>query len=323
MLAATARFLNRVLPRTYALLSLAPRLAIAYFWQRRLEAAGLGRPLLKLPFDRYRSSDEVFIMGTGASINDYGEDRWRVIRAHDSISMNFFLLHPHVPTIHVMEDIRGIRAELLRRRYMEVGDYDKVPLLLKTQLTNLSRERVQARIASLRNLDEAVLTNVYLSMDVVAPGRTVADLEASNRALAALGLWRPKPRLAVLVKQGGSVSYIINLAVRAGYRRIILCGVDLNHTEYFYDSRRADLEAAGLPVPINDQTGPVHSTNDPAQKRIPMHQVILAMKRSVLDPAGVEVLVASDSSALYPDLPSYDWGQAVSRLHGPADTSEV
>jgi hypothetical protein len=118
----------------------------------------------------------------------------------------------------------------------------------------------------------------------------------------------------VLTKRRGSVSYVINLAVRAGYGRVVLCGIDLNHTEYFYDSRRAEFERSGLPVPINDEGGPVHSTNDPEQDPVTMRHVILAIKQKILDPMGVELMVGSQTSALYPAVPQFDWTNAVAEL---------
>jgi hypothetical protein len=288
---------------------------MAMLWLNRIERAGFGQRLSRLPFEQRRTSDTVFVLGTGASINAYQPEWWDVIRRHDSISMNFFLLHDHVPTFHVMEDLQGIRTALLNHRYVEKGDYRGVPLILKTQLTNLSAGRVKARLDNLAALPPEVHSNAYFSVDVLAAARTMEELEASYRISARWGLWRPKRRFLLLTKQGGSISYIVNLAVRAGYRRVVLCGVDLNHTEYFYDSRRAELEAAGVPVPINDQIGQVHDTNDPTQKPMKMHDIILAMRRAVLNPAGITILVGSETSALYPDLGRFDWEDAVSTMH--------
>jgi hypothetical protein len=303
------RALNDRFPKLYAALSLAPRLAISLFWLRKLERDGLGRRLSSLEFSDLADST-IFVFGTGASINDYPEEWWSVIRNHHSVGMNFFLLHEHVPTYHVMEDVHGIRAQLLRYRYLERGDYRAVPLIVKTQLTNLSTRRVKERIEELEALPASIREQTYLSLDFLAAGRTVLEMEESYQRLAAWGLWKPKRRFLVLTKRRGSVSYVINLAVRAGYRRIVLCGIDLNHTEYFYDSRRGEFERSELPVPINDEVGPVHSTNDPDQDPVTIHDVILAIKNGILDPMGIELMVGSRSSALYPELAQFDWATA-------------
>jgi hypothetical protein len=286
---------------------------------RRLEHSGSGQPLSRLDFSKYRSSDTVFVFGTGASINEYPQSWWDVVRSHDSIGMNFFLLHEHVPTFQVMEDVHGIRARLLRTRYLDTGDYRGVPLIVKTQITNLSSKRVGERVDELSELPDEIKPHVYLSVDLLAAGKTVEDMETSYRLMDRLGFWRPKPRFLLLSKRRGSVSYVINLAVRAGYRRIVLCGVDLNHTEYFYDSRRDEFSAAGVPVPINDEVGPVHSTNDPGENPVTIHQVILAIKRTILDPHGIELYVGATSSALYPEVPRFGWESSMNNRALPAD----
>lgn len=317
-LARTARFLNRSFPQSYATLSLLPRLGQAYQWLYRLERASAGRRLSELPLQRLKTSDTVFIFGTGSSINTYPEEYWRVIRHHDSIGMNFFLLHEHVPTIHVMESVSGVRRSLLTTRYVEWGDYRETPLVMKTQLTNLSKNRVGSRISELRDLHPDVLSHTYLSVDVLAAGKTIDDMETAYRLTDRLGLWKPKSRFLMLTKRRGSVAYVVNLAVRAGYRRIVLCGIDLNHTEYFYDSRRNELEAKGLPLPSNPEQGTVHSTNDPAKHPVTIHSVLVTINEQILDPAGVELLVGSETSALHPDLPCFDWKDAATALiHEP------
>jgi hypothetical protein len=313
-----ARFANTRFPKTYALLSAAPRLAASLWWMRYLERHGVGQRLTRLDFGARRTSDTIFVLGTGASINDYPASWWSVIGSAESVAMNFFLLHEHVPTYHVVEDVHGIRARLLARRYVEIGDYRDVPLIVKTQLTNLSYRRVRRRIDELAELPSKVRESVYLSLDFLAAGATVEEMESAYRSLAKLGLWEPRDRFLALTKRRGSVSYAINLAVRAGYRRIVLCGIDLNHTEYFYDSRRERLEKAGLPVPINDEPGTVHSTNDPERNPVTIHQVILGIRDIVLQPRGIELMVAAPTSALYPDLPLFDWAAAPTGRETPS-----
>ena len=307
----TARFLNRSFPQSYAAVSLLPRLGSGYLWLRRLERAGAGRRLDRLSICAYRKSDTVFVFGTGASINDYPPEYWELVRDHDSIGMNFFLLHEHVPTFHVMENVSNERKHLLRIRYAEHGDYKNTPLIIKTQLTNLSANRVRRRIGDIYDLPPEVRVNAYLSLDLLAAGDSVNDMVGAYRLTEKLGLWRPKPHFLLLTKRRGSVAYIVNFAVRAGYRRIVLCGVDLNHPEHFYEVRRHELESAGLPVPLNDETGPVHGTNDPSKHPVVIHDVLLAMKDSILDPAGIELLVGSETSALYPDLSCFNWAEAI------------
>lgn len=310
----TARFLNRSFPQLYAYASLGPRLLVAHQWLRRLEKAGVGQRLSSLPVQDHQTSNTIFVFGTGASINQYPAEWWDVIQRHDSIGMNFFLLHHHVPTFHVMETVNGIRRQLLYSRYVERGDYKGVPLLLKTQLSNLSPRRVADRVQKISTLHPQVQSNVYLSLDLLAAGRDIGDMETAYRLSERLGLWTPRERFLMLTKRRGSVSYIINFAVRAGYRNIVLCGIDLNQSEHFFESQRRELESAGLPVPQKPDEGPIHETNDPAKDPVTISHVITCLKQNILDPAGVSLTVASASSALYPEIPVFEWEKALN--HG-------
>jgi hypothetical protein len=40
----------------------------------------------------------------------------------------------------------------------------------------------------------------------------------------------------------------------------------------------------------------------------------MAIKKQILDPAGIELFVGSETSALYPELPAFDWKRAVAAL---------
>src|ERR1035441_1165666 len=63
-------------------------------------------PLLEtLDLSRIKTSDTVFVLGSGWSINEIGDERWKVIGRHDSIAMNFWPAHALVPRIYMFFEI--------------------------------------------------------------------------------------------------------------------------------------------------------------------------------------------------------------------------
>ena len=74
-----------------------------------------GLPLLKtLDLRPLKTSDTVFILGSGWSINEITDARWSIIARHDSIAMNFWPFHPFVPRIYLFENIiRKVGSELM------------------------------------------------------------------------------------------------------------------------------------------------------------------------------------------------------------------
>lgn len=114
----------------------------------------------------------------------------------------------------------------------------------------------------------------------------------------------------------------LSFAAIAGYQRIILCGVDLNNPHYFY--RHPDYQhLPQLPeIPdtgsalgqlyakqgVQTQREPdpkIHNTMDPALNPLPMSEIIWALNEEVLQPLGINLYVALDSSALHPRIPAY------------------
>jgi len=306
------RAANKRIPRIYWLLTLAPRLIIGAFWVQWFSRQGLGQSLRHLDVQSVRTSDTLFVLATGASINSYDHSRWATIAQHNSIGMTWFMLHDFVPDLFVMENMENIHRRLLE---MRAEAYQDVPIILKTQVSNLSISRVKDRMSNIAQNSESIRSRFYYSLDVAAAGRTHQDMYWSYRVLKKMGLFKPRPRFQLLTKRRGSVTYIINMAVRMGYRRIVLCGVDLNHDNYFYDPKREELEAMGLPVPPPLAGGSVHPTNDPVKHPVTVKDVILAMNEITLQPQGIELLVGHNSSELYPDLPEYEWenGRPLSR----------
>src|SRR5205085_6794487 len=78
----------------------------ALLWLPRYELARRrGRfPLLgNLDLSQLKTSDTLFILGSGPSINAISPDRWEAIARSDSIGFNFWLYHPFVPKIYFFE----------------------------------------------------------------------------------------------------------------------------------------------------------------------------------------------------------------------------
>ena len=79
----------------------------------------------------------------------------------------------------------------------------------------------------------------------------------------------------------------------------MLCGVDLNDSEYFYQDAALYPETASIEFSPRNRP---HATNSPMPWRITIESVILEMKRQLLDPRGIQLYVENRSSALWPKI---------------------
>jgi hypothetical protein len=258
-----------------------------------------GLPLLKtLDMRTVRTSDTLFVLGSAWSINNITEERWKVIARHDSIGLNFWLAHPFVPQILHFENLssddqpemyNALRL-LLERRSKDYANTVKI-------LTEVSASGMQQLIF---NLPAEMEKNLYVSFSMPVVARDVNELCAGIRFMRSVGAFSCNGGFTWLFKYGGSVIAAMTLGVLMGHRRIVLCGVDLNRHEYFYQHRERYPEFANWEfVPKNE----THLTTRKLPWLVPAQQVVWHFKELVLDPEGIELFVESRDSTLYPKVP--------------------
>lgn len=261
-------------------------------------------PMTGNPLGAQRRSDTLFILGSGGSVHDLSTEDWAKIRESDSLGFNFWLVHDFVPDVYVFEPTDPAHptdehACLIANLQLRQQDYAAVPIILKDG----ERHKPTVLESFLDEVPERLRRNLRFTLDFEIPGNDESQFIAAVRSLDRWGLWRsarmPLPR------KRGSIFYLLVLALRAGYRDVVLCGVDLNNTDYFYDIRRAEYEAKGRAAPRPPKLGAVHKTNDPQFGELTISKAIQALNNVVLKPAGMRVHVAFKSSGLYPALPAY------------------
>ena len=277
-------------------------------WYRRATGS---RSLKHLPVQSWKKGDTAFILGSGPTINDLTEVQWREISSGTSIGFNWWLRHSFVPDLYVFENIRDDHRRLLADRAVDYGD---TPLILKQFLTNFSPRKHRRRRRLLLSLPDAVRENVYLASDLLIPGRSPKEFTRWVRVFNRIGLLRRSDTIQWLPKRTASLTFLVALCVRAGFKKVVLCGVDLNRRGYFFDlnhdTGRGDRgygEKGGPPPTITTE---LHKTEDPAAKVIPISLAIESLVSEVVVPRGAKVLVSNPHSALSGTAPVFSWGES-------------
>lgn len=254
------------------------------------------------PLAAHKSSDTLYILGSGASINELRAQEWEQIAAADSIGFNFWLLHDFVPSLYVFEFPRKETPEyqcLLANLAARSKDYAGRPILVKDG----ERHRMAELRGLLASLPEKSRENLSLAWDWEIPGhdrqRFAQDLLRLDRFGILAGGHYP------IIRKRASVFFLALLGLRAGYKKIVLCGIDLNNNAYFYESRHAEYAAKGRSPPPSKPFSAVHKTNDPGDGAVTISHALAVLDREVLRPAGVELYVAFRSSGLHPQLPAF------------------
>jgi hypothetical protein len=281
-----------------------------YLRQQRSLAVELARvtglPLLDtLRLSPLKTSDTVFILGSGWSINEIPDNRWNVIGRHDTIGFNFWPVHPFVPRIFVFENLCTSMQQDLYRAFFSIiqrraHDYRHTIKIATEPFPQTERQL-------LHELPSAFRKNLYVGYTAPITARNESELEAGIRFLRSGGVFEPADKVEWLFKYGGSVIAVLSLAARMSYKRIVLCGIDLGTQDYFYHHRERYPESADWEfAPRQD----IHLTARRLPWMVPAQQVIQAFKKVVLDPAGIELFVENRSSTLFPaiaDAPALIW----------------
>jgi hypothetical protein len=127
-----------------------------------------------------------------------------------------------------------------------------------------------------------------------------------------------------MVHHRASLGAVILFAFLAGYESIVLVGVDLNNSLYFWETNSYILGgAAGPPTAQSGQAA--HPTVDPSQNAeevsIPIDEYLRLLDSSVLRPSEVTLSVANPTSRLVLFLPIYRGLSPGADDHQPIDAS--
>jgi hypothetical protein len=272
-----------------------------FFFRKALRAEYVRRkarlPLLSMvDLRKYKRSDVLFILGTGPSIRHISARRWQAISQHDTLALNFWLYHSFVPTFYVVESSSyggprdtGSRRimEVANRRGAEYGDTVKII----TDLYQPGRQWVF-------DVGSAFRKNLYAAFDLPVPARTEEEFEYGTRYLLAKGLFDSATRLRILFKYGQSLLLLLTFAFRLRYHKVVLCGIDMNTNDHFYDDPELYPEAAWA-KPSSSSWG----YDDRFEWGIRQSSAAYVMKRLLFDPAGIQLYVENRSSALWPRIP--------------------
>jgi hypothetical protein len=167
---------------------------------------------------RARTSDTVFVFGSGYSLNSISEREWAHIRQHDVFGFNAFYYQRWAPVnFHLLRG--GLYGELRWRGYAQevVAAISDNPLYANTVF--VMQEEFQASF-----------TNQLIGYGLFPPARGIV------RYATARGTGRQPTRS---IREGlrhlaGTLSDAVNCAYCLGWRHIVLVGVDLYDSRYFW-----------------------------------------------------------------------------------------
>jgi len=254
-----------------------------------------------------KKSNRLFVLGSGPSINYLSDNDWSIIRSYDSVGFNFWWLHDFVPTFYIAQEIfnknsLAYKMDLMRKSYLQrQSDYQKVPIVFRGSILNNRKLERNLLFNDLYSYNpEKIVLGGELSLNLILRNsNSFREFKQELLFLKLLG-WFKKGRITRLIpKFSSTVTFIMSLACQMGYDEIILCGIDMNNTDHFYDNHNSNIS---LLLSTENSKKKVHPHNIAKKSSaLSVRQAIIVLSE-ILDSEGVKVYIQSSSSSLYPDL---------------------
>ena len=258
-----------------------------------------------------KTSDTLFILGCGPSINEISLKEWKEIEKHDSFGLNGFLFHEtHVPTFYWYEFFSKDIFDYLKFEELELKSaaYKDVPFIFNfadffsknhkfDKLPSIMEENHQMFLPKrIYKWDEPALRRIY---------RNLYKLKS-----------QAKPFERELIHTRGSLATCALIGAMLGYKNIAFPGVDLFGDDYFfysYDNSRAkEFENFIQRIDVFEKWNQGKVPHRTVQKDLsekwkspPIDRILKIMEEEILSHVGGQFYAFSEKSLLSKTFPVY------------------
>lgn len=259
-------------------------------------------------FDDHKTSDTLFILGSGASILSYSDKIWSIIGKHDSFGITNWLIHDFAPTYYSFEYSRlKANREIFNKNLFKAAEKLKHTVVFpKISKPNLLPYIDNTPVFQIDSYPKQLLKHSYVLPIMPGSRQNIIELEKELEELKKSGKYSPREFYDFSLSFTVSLDNIIHFAVIAGYKNIVLCGIDLNNTKYFYRENEKYYLNKGYQIPESQQLNTnIHNNINPMKRGITVDKLFNSIDNIILKPFAIKLYVALKSSALHPRFNSY------------------
>lgn len=250
----------------------------------------------------------LYILGNGGSVNDLSLANFAEIRSGVSIGINAWPIHPFQPNFYSFE--------YDRLSFTPDQELEYLVRLAEAQLVeHHSQGLLFLRPGKPASLRAVVPLSPASRPKAVMYGRAnllAQNLQALRRDLEEiLELIRgQRTSVSVLPDNGSSIIRMIFLGLVAGFRNIVLVGVDLNGSAYFWEDTTFDTGKKVEVRLVNRSSSDSLLTEETLDRPFPTSIFIAELSRLALRILDATIACSNPNSALADHLPIHSFGSS-------------
>lgn len=242
---------------------------------------------------KHKGSDTAVFLGCGTSINRITKKQWKAISKFDVWTSNNFLYHDFVPKFYHVEikrnknlgtwtEWRKIKGKKYDKVVFIVKDHPKRKFLLEAVNSNRSKFVYGYHLRKINNHAKGIKPNY--------------KMKGSH----------------ITCNCNASFTMILEMLYKFKYKTVILFGVDMNDSRYFWSDMSVKVGGKGPRRTIQYKGVKVHcNTNKdhiPNQPHTTSHLVpyIVGFDKKYMRSIGSHIYVGHKDTLLYPGLPLID-----------------
>ena len=274
---------------------------IFFFKKRKLKKANnifFNKDSSKLIINFLKKKNEkVFIFGSGPSINDLTEKNFKEINKYTSIGVSRWIFHDFIPTFYMIELSYDEKLnEKYRLRILSIlKNKKKKPLfLVYNTKSNPSKIRNWMRGMS----STRVFLYEYIRPDIFKKNFGYHFL----KSLKYLSEESKKSNLITL-GIGSTIERSISLSLLLGYSKIVILGVDLKNSKYFWTGKEKNF----LGLKNFQKKNTPHKTAIKRFGDMPVQKSILILDKVARQHFNSKILISTNKSLLSSNLEKYKW----------------
>lgn len=199
-----------------------------------------------------KPKDCFYVLGSGSSVEKLSPRDFDAISTKVSVGINAWALHDFVPDIYSFEPVPTRASD----HFATMPLLNRQEVFARASSIMFLKPRNRVELEQLRMVPHELAGRVMLYGRFQPFTRNPANLERDFKVIRRL----EASNLSVLPDSGASIIRMAFLAVILGFSRIVFVGVDLNHTEYFWEKNTEYLKRRGLKDFVSGQLGATHET---------------------------------------------------------------